>query len=390
MSVNDLTFNQLATVLTSIVGQATGTSPITPVNTGDFVTVAQTALKNGYDPLATAISQVLSKTIFSVRPYSQKFRGLEADAIRWGNHVRKLQTVDGPIENDDRFALADGESIDQYIVRKPEVLQTNFYGSNVWQKHLTIYKDQLDNAFNGPDQFASFLGMVMQNARDQITQSKESVARSTLANFIGGKIANDSKNVLHLVTMYNDEKGTELTTDSVMQVANFKPFIEWMYAKIQTIADFLSERSLIYHTNITDKPIMRHTPYERLKCYMYNPLMNNVYNSVFTNVFNERFLKMVDFESVNYWQSIENPDGISVTPTYLDASGNLTTATEPVTESNIVGVLFDEEAAGITTVNEWSAVSPFNARGGYYNQFWHFTTRYWNDFTENGVVLILD
>ena len=27
---------------------------------------------------------------------------------------------------------------------------------------------------------------------------------------------------------------------------------------------------------------------------------------------------------------------------------------------------------------------------GYSNIFWHFTDRYWNDFTENGIVLLLD
>ena len=37
MAVNDLTFNQLSTVLNGIAAQATGTSPITPTNTAEFV-----------------------------------------------------------------------------------------------------------------------------------------------------------------------------------------------------------------------------------------------------------------------------------------------------------------------------------------------------------------
>ena len=66
------------------------------------------------------------------------------------------------------------------------------------------------------------------------------------------------------------------------------------------------------------------------------------------------------------------------------------TAAENVVKSNILGVLFDEEAVGITTVNTWSAPAPFNARGGYTNTFWHYTDRYFNDLTENGVVFLLD
>ena len=64
MGVNDMQFNQLATVLNSIVGQATGQAQITPVDESQFISVAQVGLKTGYDPLITAVSQVLSRTIF--------------------------------------------------------------------------------------------------------------------------------------------------------------------------------------------------------------------------------------------------------------------------------------------------------------------------------------
>lgn len=41
-------------------------------------------------------------------------------------------------------------------------------------------------------------------------------------------------------------------------------------------------------------------------------------------------------------------------------------------------------------INTWSAPTPFNARGGFSVNWWHWTDRYWNDFTENAVVLILN
>ena len=63
----------------------------------------------------------------------------------------------------------------------------------------------------------------------------------------------------------------------------------------------------------------------------------------------------------------------------------VTTATD-----DVVGVLFDDDAIGITQMNQWQASTPMNARGGYSNYFWHETSRYWNDFTENVVVLMLD
>ena len=138
MAANTLSFNQLATILTDITEQATGQKVLTPTDTSSFVTVAQKALLTGYDPLLSAISQVLSRTIFSVRPYTRKFQGLEADSLRYGNHTRKIQVADKGWSEDDRIKLVDGESIDQQIVDKPNVLQTNFYGANIYQKQITI------------------------------------------------------------------------------------------------------------------------------------------------------------------------------------------------------------------------------------------------------------
>ena len=80
MSANELSFEQLSTVLNAITAQATGAKPMAVTDTASFITVAQTALKAGYDPLLNAISQVVSKTIFSTRPYSRKFGGIQSIA----------------------------------------------------------------------------------------------------------------------------------------------------------------------------------------------------------------------------------------------------------------------------------------------------------------------
>lgn len=389
MAVNELTFNQLATVLNAITQQATGRKTLTPTNTSEFISVATTALKTGYDPLATSISQVLSRTIFSIRPYSRKFHGLNVSNIRYGNHVRKLNIVDSDFENDDRFTLQDGQSADQYIVKKPEVLQTNFYGANVYQKHITIYKDQLDCAFSSPDEFSRFLSMVMQNASDMIEQAHESTARATVANLIGGKLSKDTGNVIHLLSEYKTATGQDLTATTVLAPDNFIPFTKWMFARIKTICEAMTERSVKYHMNVTGKEIARHTPLNRQKVYLYNPILNLMDASVLSGVYNERYMRMVDHEGVNFWQSVDSPDTINVTPAAIDNTGVVTVG-EEINQANVLGVIFDEEAAGYTTVNEWAQPTPFNARGGYYNQYWHFTDRYWNDFTENAIVLLLE
>lgn len=379
-----------ATILNDIVSQATGKTDITSVSTADFVSVANTAIGISTDQLLDAITQTLSRTIFSIRPYSRKFKGLYMDTFRFGNHTRKLNIADSDWDKDMRYDLINGNSVDDQIVRKPTVLQTNFYGQNIFSKQITIFKDQLNVALSNEDEFQRFIIMVMTNASDLIEQAHESTARMTLANFIGGKVKGDADNVIHLVTKYNGVAGTTLTSDTVKQPENFVPFMKWASGYIKTVSDWMTERTLKFHINVTGKEISRHTPYSKQKLYLYSEELNNIDATVMSSIFNDQYLKMADHEKVGFWQSIDNPDGINVKASYMNAEGSVVSDTEGTATSNIFGVLFDEEAVGITTYGEWSAPSPFNARGGYSNIFWHFNDRYFNDFTENGVVFLLD
>lgn len=395
MAINDMGFNQLATVLTSIVGQATGKNNLTATDTSSFISVGKLGLETGYDPLNAAISQVLSRTIFSVRPYSRKFKGLEMDQMRFGNHVRKINFGDTGFTEDDRIKLADGYSIDQQVVKKPAVLQTNFFGENVYQKSITIYKDQLDCAFSSPEEFGRFVSGVMQTVQDELEQARENTARATVSNLIAAHYYLDNQSattgcVCHLLTEYNAHTGDEVTAATVFNPDVFPNFAKWLYGRLATLSRMLQERSALYHLQFTDKPvIMRHTPLDRQRLYMLAQPMDQISANVLSSVFNDEYLRMMPREEVSYWQAIKDPASIKLTAGYVGANGSETS--QSVTLDSIVfGVLMDEEAAGYTLINQWSQPAPFNARGGYTNYFWHETQRFYNDFSENCVVLLLD
>lgn len=388
MAVNDLTFNQLATLLNSIQKQATGQTAIVATNTNEFVTIGQMVLKTGYDTTLNAISQVLTRTLFSTRPYSAKFKGLQVSQQRFGNITRKLSIADKDFKDDDRQKLVEDGAIDQYIVSKPNVLELNFYGANVYQKHITIFKDQLDQAFNSPAEFGSFISMVMQNIADQMEQARETLARMTVANFIAGKVEGDATNVINLLTEYNALTGLALTKADIYKPENYKDFMQWVNARVSELTGLMTERSTKFHVNITDKSITRHTPMNKMKVYIHAPFKYGTESRVLADTFHDNYLKLADAEVVNFWQSIDTPDTINVKSTYLIADGTLETAAA-VETTDVFGVMFDEEALGYTLVNQWSSPTPFNARGGYSNIFWHETARYWTDYTENGIVLLM-
>lgn len=388
MAVNELSFAQSAAFLTDLYEQATGQKPtITVVDSGSFTTVAQAVLKTGYDTVINSISQVLSRTIFSIRPYTAKFNGIFVDSERWGNITRKINFVDGELEDDDREPLADGASVDPWVINKPKVLQTNFYGFTKYQRHITIFKDQLDVAFSSPAEFARFISGVMNNMMNQLEQIKEAEARNCLINFIAGKAAGDAGNVINVLQAYKDETGVVLTPATMYADTNYIPFMKWLYAYINGLTQLIAERTQNFHINVTGKEVMRHTPADKLKAYMSARAMNAIDSIGLPSIFGADRLKMIDFEPVVYWQNIKDREKIVATPTVLKADGTLEKKTQTTVE-NIIGVLFDEEALGITRKSEWMQSTGMNPRGGYENIFYHFSVAMWNDFTENGIVLI--
>ena len=393
MAINDLSFNQVATLLNAITSQATGQTELTPTNTNEFVSLATTALKTGYDPLATAISQVLSWTIFSERPYTAKFKGLKVSNQQYGNIVRKLNIADKPAKEDARFNLVDGAVVapSMFSVNKPEILQTNFYGANVFSRDYTLYKDQLDCAFRSPDEFQRFISMVVRNTQDKIEQDRENLARATLANFIGGIAAeNNADRVVHLLTEYNAATGKALTNVTVYEPENFPAFMAWVYARIGEISELMTERSQKFQTIVNNKNINRHTPAAFQRLYLSTAKMLQYDSMVLANAFHDNYLKYADFERVNFWQSIDDRQTINVKASYLGADGLIKTQEKAAKVENIFGIIFDDEALGFTEVNEWSQPSPFEASGGYTTFWYHFTLRFWNDYTEKAVLLLLD
>lgn len=390
MATNTMTVEQASTVLNSIVAQATG-GALANVNGNSFATVAQTALLTGLDPIMNAISQTMSDTIFASRNYTAKFRNLRADSQRYGNMVRKLNVADWDSQNNASYSLADGESVDMYEVKVNKVVQTNFYGVITWERQITTFRDQLNVSLRSPEEFSRFYSMLLTKNNNQIQQIHETLARALVVNLIAAVISEaKASRVIKLITEYNAETGLELTKQDVYKPDNFPAFMAWTASRIARIKRMLTERSTIYHTNITGKEIARHTDYKDQVMYLYAPIQFDLNTRALAQLFHDDKVKLGYNELVSYWQSIDTPGSIHQTPVYMDETGAVKTASAAVQNANVFGVIMDRDAIGYTIMNEHQNTTPMNARGEYWNTFFKWVHRYWMDNTENAVVLLLE
>ena len=393
MSVNSMSFEQAATVLAAIHSQVTGiTIQASAIDMSNFVSVAQKTLQAGYDPVLNAITQVVGKTLVAVRPYDRKFKGLEYTAERWGGIIRKISFGERAPENDPTYSLSG--TVDQFTINNPPVLETRYVGGDVYSGSMTILRKQLDMAFSSPAEFSSFLTGLLTHFSNEREQWLEDMSRGILVNMIVGKKNLDgvdaaSKHVFHALTEYEDETGIALNVTDVRSPANFPAFSKWLYGKIQTISEKMTERSKLYQRTLEEYDILRHTPKADQKFFLSADFLAAVSAEVLADTYHDSFLRYADVEPVNFWQNIRAPYTVSGKAVMIDEFGEPTVG-DNTTVENVIGLIMDRDAAGYNLADDSLETSPYNAKGQYYNIFSHVRIQLQNDFTEKAVLICLD
>lgn len=395
---NTLTPIDVYGLVNLIAAQATGQTAITATDTSTFVSVGETLLRTGAEKTLNAISTVLADTIFSIRPYQAKLSSLNRTQRRWGAQVRKIVNLYSPTEESQDYntdinptQLADGASIDHYTIKNPLVLQLNFYGTKKLQKHITRHRDQLALAFSSEDEFIRFIDSIMTEFGNEIELANEEKSRACLLNYIAGLY--DMSQAVDLVAAYNAAEGFSpaLSRSECLSEAHIEGFMKFVASTIKIYSDRMTDYTANYHASISGyNSILRHTPKDRQKMIMYSPIFTKMKTEVYSTLFNPEYLNIGEFEGVNFWQSQDYPEAIKIyKPNILDTSTGQSADGADVDLDFVLGVLFDDEAIGVTPQFDYSATTPFNAAGGYANIYYHWRFNSYNDFTENGILFYL-
>lgn len=388
MSVNTLEIVDVYQILNSIHNQATGRTALAPTNTSEFVSMATTTLAAGTDTVYNALMNTISRTVFAVRPYERKFSGLVFEDAAWGGIMRKISYADKAVDAESFYHPVDGSTVDPWKINKSDVLEMRFYGSAVYQDSVTIFRDQLRKSFESPAQLGSFVSGQMTHMSNKWEQYLENLSRATLCNFIGAKNAANN-GIVHLLSEYNALTGQTLTAQDIYKEENIGGFFRWLRARINTIARRMAERSGEYQVTVQGKAINRHTPFNDLRIYMAADALDIIDTMVNTTTYHDEPLAYADVEGVSFWQNINDPLKVNVTPAIMTAAGAVDTAAAQSLD-NVFGIMFDRDAIGVHRGLYDVDNTPYNPRGGYYNTWLTANMQYTNDLTEKGVILLLD
>ena len=402
--MNSMIVQQASTFLNAVVSQMTDQSGLAAINDfSDVVSVAEVLLQTGRDPVLNAVSQVWRDTVFAVRDYDLPNSALRMTASRYGNATRKLSPVANTAEDDPAWdwpatydagqtpPLGDGNSIDPWKIKKSKVLQTNFYGSSVYHMVYSVFLSQFDVAFSSAEELVRFNQMNVTERLNDRKRYEEAKSMALQVNFIAGLLdEGNTDRIVHALTEYNALTGLSLTATTVFQPGNLEGFIRWLYSRIKSIVGLMRHSSQKFQTVIGTLPILRHTSPENVRVALYRPFLEMINSMVLSGLYHNDLMTLPTYEAVDFWQSIDTPQGINAKPVYTDTNGNQKIATAAVTNSTVIGLIHDRDALGYAWLNPHTLVSPLNSAGEYYNEDYHARFATLSDNTEKAVLICLD
>lgn len=405
-------------LINAIAKEATGQdSTIQAVDTSTFVSVGETILATGTENTLNAISTVIGRTFMAVRPYTSKFSILEqTDTELFKNRVRKISyysryalpsgdwntqlftNLANGFDNSENPSGGDPVSTKSMWVQNQAIpLELNFAGLSTWQDSTTVYRDQLKVAFTDEATFNSFIAGILTEKANDIEIQREAFRRLTILNQIGAvySMKEDFPSMaINLTTAYNTKFGTSYTSEE-LRTTYLKSFLEFLVSTIKYLSRLMQYRTTNFHIPYTrtiddvEYNILRHTPRDKQRLFLYSPLMIDAEAMVLPEIFNDEYLKIENYEAVDFWQNFNEPAKVDITPAIPGELGEQTAGDE-VEIPYVVGCLFDSDSILINNYLEDSLATPVEARKRYYNIWWTFARNAVNDLTENFILLYME
>lgn len=369
--------NQIYTLVNTVMEQAFGQQTIQATDTASLVSLGNRVFQSNQDVeiFTNTLTMVIGRTIYSFRTYRNKLADMVLNDFEYGAILQKITAQLAEAQADPAYDLTDGQSVDQWKVTKPKLMQKLFASRTPYMFTVTISRLLLKDAFKSAAAMGSLISMIMGQMRNSIELSFENLGRACMGNFMAELNTTGSTRIVDLLTNYNTQSGETLTAQTAMLDPKFLAYA------VKTIHDY-SKRFTDMSERFNDKSTVRHTPLEEQRLRIYAPFESALETVVQYDAFHRELVELGVYKELNYWQS--NNPGEEMQVQVQRASDNAT-----VTLTNVVAMLHDRDALGIYKREEEVMTTPVNAAGLYYNTFWHERQLWFNDLSEQGVLFVL-
>lgn len=374
---------QLKDIVNSATSEVLGKTDVVNDDLSNLVDVGNEIFNSdNVDNYVKKLIDRIGQVIFVNRLYAGGVPSVLMDSWEYGSVVEKISADMPEADENDSWQLQDGQTYSQDTFYQPKVSAKFFNSKVTFDVKLSFTTQQVKESFSNVNELNGFVSMLETGVKNSMTVKLDGLIMRTINNMTG-QILNSANGLqkVNLLADYNKMTGQTLTADKALMDKDFLKFASLTIKKYQAR---ITKMSTLF--NAGGKA--RFTTTDNLHTVLLSDFADSAEVYLLSDTYHNDTVSLPNHETVPYWQGSGKSyafDDISKIDVKIDA-GNKTP--KAVTQTGILGVMFDTNALGVSNLNQRTTTS-YNARAEFYTNYYKMDAGYFNDLNENFVVFYI-
>ena len=374
---------QLKDIVNSATSEVLGKTDVVNDDLTNLVDVGNEIFNtDNVDNYVKKLIDRIGQVIFVNRLYAGGVPSVLMDSWEYGSVVEKISADMPEADENDSWNLQDGQTYSQDTFYQPKVSAKFFNSKVTFDVKLSFTTEQVKESFSNVNELNGFISMLETGVKNSMTVKLDGLIMRTINNMTG-QILNSANGLqkVNLLTEYNTASGQTLTANKALMDKDFLKFASLTIKKYQAR---ITKMSTLF--NAGGKA--RFTTTDNLHTVLLSDFADSAEVYLLSDTYHNDTVSLPNHETVPYWQGSGKSyafNDISKIDVKIDA-GNKTP--KQVTQTGILGVMFDTNALGVSNLNQRTTTS-YNARAEFYTNYYKMDAGYFNDLNENFIVFYI-
>ena len=380
---NNMKVTQLKDIVNSATSEVLGKTDVVNDDLSNLVDVGNEIFDtDNVDNYVKKLIDRIGQVIFVNRLYAGGVPSVLMDSWEYGSVVEKISADMPEADENDSWNLQNGQTYSQDTFYQPKVSAKFFNSKVTFDVKLSFTTEQVKESFSNVNELNGFISMLETGVKNSMTVKLDGLIMRTINNMTG-QILNSANGLqkVNLLTEYNTVSGQTLTANKALMDKDFLKFASLTIKKYQAR---ITKMSTLF--NAGGKA--RFTTTDNLHTVLLSDFADSAEVYLLSDTYHNDTVSLPNHETVPYWQGSGKSyafNDISKIDVKIDA-GNKTA--KQVTQTGILGVMFDTNALGVSNLNQRTTTS-YNARAEFYTNYYKMDAGYFNDLNENFVVFYI-
>lgn len=382
--------NQVYEIVNTLTQEYIGGEAVVNSDLSNIVDIgSRTVSLDNLDRYVRSLIDQIGKIVFVNRPYEGATPSLYMDGWEYGAILEKVTYDELPEAQENlSWELEDGHSYDPNIFTAPKVSAKFFSKKNTFDIPMSFAERQVKTAFQNGTQLNSFFSMIETAIGNSMTVKMDSLSMSALNAMIALTINSQAgTRAINLLTLFNANRDAADRLTATQAIIS-PEFIRYASYMIQLFAKRFTRLSKLFNDGAKE----RFTPTNRMKMILLAEFESAASTYLYSDTYHDDLVRLPKADVVPYWQGSGLAYDFAST-SKIDVQINVKTIEQEqevtrkvtVTQSGILGVLFDHYAVGVANLDR-RVTANYNGRAEFFNNWYKFDAGYFNDPNENFIV----